>query len=55
LISRVPPLFQSTSRTNKGGFADPVFDELIEAARPWLGEFGKSSASFPDLVAERTA
>jgi len=23
-------LFQSTSRTNEGGFADPVFDELIE-------------------------
>jgi ABC-type transport system substrate-binding protein/class 3 adenylate cyclase len=26
-------LFQSTSRTNEGGFADPVFDELIEQAR----------------------
>jgi ABC-type oligopeptide transport system substrate-binding subunit len=89
-------LFQSTSRTNEGGFADPVFDELIEAARQersdrgrlerfheadryavaervaviplvygrstafvrphvrgWW-EFGKSSASFADLVVERT-
>jgi ABC-type oligopeptide transport system substrate-binding subunit/class 3 adenylate cyclase len=88
-------LFQSTSRTNEGGFADPVFDELIEAARQersdrgrlerfheadryavaervaviplvygrstafvrphvhgWW-EFGKSSASFADLVVER--
>jgi ABC-type oligopeptide transport system substrate-binding subunit len=87
-------LFQSTSRTNEGGFADPVFDELIEAARQersdrgrlerfheadryavaervaviplvygrstafvqprvrgWW-EFGKSSASFGDLVVE---
>jgi ABC-type oligopeptide transport system substrate-binding subunit/class 3 adenylate cyclase len=87
-------LFQSTSRTNEGGFADPVFDELIEAARQersdrgrlerfheadryavadrvaviplvygrstafvqprvqgWW-EFGKSSASFADLVVE---
>jgi len=26
-------LFQSTSRTNEGGFADPAFDELIERAR----------------------
>ncbi len=88
-------LFQSTSRTNEGGFADPVFDELIEAARQersdrgrlerfheadryavaervaviplvygrstafvrpqvrgWW-EFGKSSASFADLVVEQ--
>jgi ABC-type oligopeptide transport system substrate-binding subunit/class 3 adenylate cyclase len=88
-------LFQSTSRTNEGSFADPVFDELIEAARQersdrgrlerfheadryavaervaviplvygrstafvqpgvrgWW-EFGKSSASFADLVVER--
>jgi ABC-type oligopeptide transport system substrate-binding subunit/class 3 adenylate cyclase len=88
-------LFQSTSRTNEGGFADPAFDELIEAARQersdrgrlerfheadryavaervaviplvygrstafvqpsvhgWW-EFGKSSASFADLVVER--
>jgi oligopeptide transport system substrate-binding protein len=88
-------LFQSTSRTNEGGFADPVFDELIEAARQersdrgrlerfheadryavaervaviplvygrstafvqphvrgWW-EFGKSSASFADLVVDR--
>jgi ABC-type oligopeptide transport system substrate-binding subunit/class 3 adenylate cyclase len=88
-------LFQSTSRTNEGGFADPVFDQLIEAARQersdrgrlerfheadryavaervaviplvygrstafvrphvrgWW-EFGKSSASFGDLVVER--
>jgi ABC-type oligopeptide transport system substrate-binding subunit/class 3 adenylate cyclase len=87
-------LFQSTSRTNEGGFADPLFDELIEAARQersdrgrlerfheadryavaervaviplvygrstafvqphvrgWW-EFGKSSASFGDLVVE---
>jgi ABC-type oligopeptide transport system substrate-binding subunit/class 3 adenylate cyclase len=87
-------LFQSTSRTNEGGFADPVFDELIEAARQersdrgrlerfheadryavaervaviplvygrstafvqprvhgWW-EFGKSSASFADLVVD---
>ncbi len=87
-------LFQSTSRTNEGGFADPVFDDLIEAARQersdrgrlerfheadryavaervaviplvygrstafvrphvrgWW-EFGKSSASFGDLVVE---
>jgi ABC-type oligopeptide transport system substrate-binding subunit len=87
-------LFQSTSRTNEGGFADPVFDELIEAARQersdrgrlerfheadryavaervaviplvygrstafvrphvhgWW-EFGKSSASFADLLVE---
>jgi ABC-type oligopeptide transport system substrate-binding subunit/class 3 adenylate cyclase len=89
-------LFQSTSRTNEGGFADQAFDELIEAARQersdrgrlerfheadryavaervaviplvygrstafvrphvrgWW-EFGKSSASFADLVVERT-
>jgi ABC-type oligopeptide transport system substrate-binding subunit len=26
-------LFQSTSRTNEGGFADRVFDDLIETAR----------------------
>jgi oligopeptide transport system substrate-binding protein len=88
-------LFQSTSRTNEGGFADPVFDELIETARQersdrgrlerfheadryavaervaviplvygrstafvqphvhgWW-EFGKSSASFADLVVDR--
>ena len=88
-------LFQSTSRTNEGGFADPVFDELIERARQersdrgrlerfheadryavaervaviplvygrstafvrprvrgWW-EFGKSSASFADLVVDR--
>jgi ABC-type oligopeptide transport system substrate-binding subunit/class 3 adenylate cyclase len=87
-------LFQSTSRTNEGGFADPAFDELIEAARQersdrgrlerfheadryavaervaviplvygrstafvrpgvhgWW-EFGKSSASFADLVVD---
>ncbi|HEY2208607.1 MAG TPA: ABC transporter substrate-binding protein [Gaiellaceae bacterium] len=87
-------LFQSTSRTNEGGFADPVFDELIEVARQersdrgrlerfheadryavaervaviplvygrstafvqprvhgWW-EFGKSSASFADLVVD---
>src|SRR3954449_1587025 len=89
-------LFQSTSRTNEGGFADPVFDELIEAARqersdrgrlerfheadryavaervaviplvygrstafvrPYVRgwwEFGKSSASFADLLVERS-
>ncbi len=90
-------LFQSTSRTNEGGFADPVFDELIERARQersdrgrlerfheadryavaervaviplvygrstafvrpqvrgWW-EFGKSSASFGDLVVEPSA
>ncbi|MGZ4290232.1 MAG: ABC transporter substrate-binding protein [Gaiellaceae bacterium] len=88
-------LFQSTSRTNEGGFADPAFDELIEEARqersdrgrlerfheadryavadrvaviplvygrstafvqPYVQgwwEFGKSSASFADLVVER--
>ncbi|MDE3026042.1 MAG: hypothetical protein KGI93_10785, partial [Acidobacteriota bacterium] len=88
-------LFQSTSRTNEGGFADPLFDELIERARqersdrgrlerfheadryaiadrvaviplvygrstafvkPYVHgwwEFGKSSASFADLVVER--
>jgi ABC-type oligopeptide transport system substrate-binding subunit/class 3 adenylate cyclase len=88
-------LFQSTSRTNEGGFADPAFDELIEAARqersdrgrlerfheadryavaervaviplvygrstafvqPYVHgwwEFGKSSASFADLVVDR--
>jgi ABC-type oligopeptide transport system substrate-binding subunit len=34
-------LFQSTSRTNEGGFADPVFDELIEAARQERGDRGR--------------
>jgi ABC-type transport system substrate-binding protein len=87
-------LFQSDSRTNQGGFADPAFDDLIERARrersdrarldlfheadrlavaeriaaiplvygrsmafvkPWVRgwwEFGKSSASYADLVIE---
>ena len=34
-------LFQSTSRTNEGGFADPVFDELIEAARQERSDRGR--------------
>jgi len=34
-------LFQSTSRTNEGGFSDPVFDELIEAARQERSDRGR--------------
>jgi ABC-type oligopeptide transport system substrate-binding subunit/class 3 adenylate cyclase len=34
-------LFQSTSRTNEGGFADPVFDELIEEARQERSDRGR--------------
>jgi oligopeptide transport system substrate-binding protein len=34
-------LFQSTSRTNEGGFADPIFDELIEAARQDRSDRGR--------------
>ncbi|HLY87131.1 MAG TPA: ABC transporter substrate-binding protein [Gaiellaceae bacterium] len=34
-------LFQSTSRTNEGGFADLIFDELIEAARQERGDRGR--------------
>jgi ABC-type oligopeptide transport system substrate-binding subunit/class 3 adenylate cyclase len=34
-------LFQSTSRTNEGGFADPVFDQLIEAARQERSDRGR--------------
>jgi len=34
-------LFQSTSKTNEGGFADPVFDELIEAARQERSDRGR--------------
>ncbi len=34
-------LFQSTSRTNEGGFADPIFDELIEAARQERSDRGR--------------
>jgi ABC-type oligopeptide transport system substrate-binding subunit/class 3 adenylate cyclase len=34
-------LFQSTSRTNEGGFADPLFDELIEAARQERSDRGR--------------
>jgi ABC-type oligopeptide transport system substrate-binding subunit/class 3 adenylate cyclase len=34
-------LFQSTSRTNEGGFADPVFDELIESARQERSDRGR--------------
>ena len=34
-------LFQSTSRTNEGGFADPVFDELIETARQERSDRGR--------------
>ena len=34
-------LFQSTSRTNEGGFADPVFDELIEQARQERSDRGR--------------
>jgi ABC-type oligopeptide transport system substrate-binding subunit/class 3 adenylate cyclase len=34
-------LFQSTSRTNEGGFADPVFDEVIEAARQERSDRGR--------------
>jgi ABC-type oligopeptide transport system substrate-binding subunit/class 3 adenylate cyclase len=34
-------LFQSTSRTNEGGFADPAFDELIEAARQERSDRGR--------------
>ncbi|MFL5958731.1 MAG: ABC transporter substrate-binding protein [Gaiellaceae bacterium] len=34
-------LFQSTSRTNEGGFADPVFDELMEAARQERSDRGR--------------
>jgi oligopeptide transport system substrate-binding protein len=34
-------LFQSTSRTNEGGFADPVFDDLIEAARQERSDRGR--------------
>jgi oligopeptide transport system substrate-binding protein len=34
-------LFASTSRTNEGGFADPVFDELIEQARQERSDRGR--------------
>jgi oligopeptide transport system substrate-binding protein len=34
-------LFQSTSRTNEGGFADRVFDELIEQARQERSDRGR--------------
>ncbi|MBV8562242.1 MAG: hypothetical protein JOZ56_04060, partial [Actinobacteria bacterium] len=34
-------LFQSTSRTNEGGFADPAFDVLIEAARQERSDRGR--------------
>jgi ABC-type oligopeptide transport system substrate-binding subunit/class 3 adenylate cyclase len=34
-------LFQSTSKTNEGGFADPVFDELIERARQERSDRGR--------------
>jgi ABC-type oligopeptide transport system substrate-binding subunit/class 3 adenylate cyclase len=34
-------LFQSTSRTNEGGFADPVFDQLIETARQERSDRGR--------------
>jgi oligopeptide transport system substrate-binding protein len=34
-------LFQSTSRTNEGGFADPEFDALIERARQERGDRGR--------------
>ena len=34
-------LFQSTSRTNEGGFAEPVFDELIEGARQERSDRGR--------------
>ena len=34
-------LFQSTSRTNEGGFADPAFDELIEQARQDRSDRGR--------------
>jgi ABC-type oligopeptide transport system substrate-binding subunit/class 3 adenylate cyclase len=35
-------LFQSTSRTNEGGFAHPPFDDLIERARQERGDRGRS-------------
>ncbi|HVH50531.1 MAG TPA: ABC transporter substrate-binding protein, partial [Gaiellaceae bacterium] len=34
-------LFQSTSRTNEGGFADPTFDVLIERARQERSDRGR--------------
>jgi oligopeptide transport system substrate-binding protein len=34
-------LFQSTSRTNEGGFADPEFDALIERARQERSDRGR--------------
>jgi ABC-type oligopeptide transport system substrate-binding subunit/class 3 adenylate cyclase len=34
-------LFQSTSRTNEGGFADPAFDVLIERARQERSDRGR--------------
>ena len=34
-------LFQSTSRTNEGGFAEPTFDELIERARQERSDRGR--------------
>ena len=34
-------LFQSTSRTNEGGFADLAFDELIERARQERSDRGR--------------
>ncbi|MEP7224369.1 MAG: ABC transporter substrate-binding protein [Actinomycetota bacterium] len=34
-------LFQSTSRTNEGGFADQMFDELIERARQERSDRGR--------------
>ena len=34
-------LFESTSRTNEGGFSDPAFDELIEQARQERSDRGR--------------
>jgi ABC-type oligopeptide transport system substrate-binding subunit/class 3 adenylate cyclase len=34
-------LFESTSKTNEGGFSDPVFDELIEQARQERSDRGR--------------
>jgi peptide/nickel transport system substrate-binding protein/oligopeptide transport system substrate-binding protein len=34
-------LFESTSRTNEGGFSDATFDELIEAARQERSDRGR--------------
>ena len=49
-------LFQSTSRTNEGGFADSVFDELIEGrARSGATAAGSSASTKPTATPSPSA